>query len=209
MAIGCTPATLHMNHHSMTSSLTIHPLIQQDSMLDIVDRISFVNICHCELLQCVLQVHKENGHCIKPNRFPYSANNHVYLEKPITLSRLSKFLDNITFVEASKALIDFLNMDLRLCPSLLHAMAALYTGCIIVDGPNIVFVRTAEAYARTKSVNAHVETSLKLMPILGATYQRSSIGVHEEADSGSVKKKLNIGSTNVLVNMSISIASSI
>src|ERR1700730_8787001 len=89
--------------------------------------------------------------------------------------------------------------------NLLHAVAKLHTGALIVDQNDIIFAITAEAYARAKSIDVHGVTNMKSHPTASnCRYGSLSVGVHEEADGNAVKRKLKIGSKsmNVLITLS-------
>ncbi|KAF7729302.1 hypothetical protein EC973_004558 [Apophysomyces ossiformis] len=204
MAINCSPIAMHLNHHSLTSSISAHALMRNEFILDVVRKIPFQDNCFSESLECVLQLHDENGQGVQSSMEPSIAKDHVYVEKSIASSRLPRLIDTFAFTEATTELIECLNLDFRISPSLLHAVAVLHTGCIIVDEYNIVFTLTAEVYSRSKSLDAHGETNLKSIPLPdSSTYDGLAIGIYEESDGGAAKRKLKIGSKsmNVLITM--------
>lgn len=204
MAINCSPIAMHLNHHSLTSSISIHALMRKEFRLDVVGKIPFPDNCFSDSLESVLQLHDENGQGVQSSTEPSIAGNNVYVEKSTASSRLPGLIDTFAFTEATTEVIECLNLDFRLSPSLLHAVAALHTGCVIVDEYNLVFMLTAEVYSRSKSLDAHAKTNLKSIPLpCNATYDGLAIGIYKESDGGAAKKKLKIGSKsmNVLITM--------
>jgi hypothetical protein len=204
MAINCSPIAMHLNHHSLTSSISTHALMRKEFILDVVGKIPFPDNCFSDSLESVLQLHDENGQGVQSSTEPSIAGNNVYVEKSTASSRLPGLIDAFAFTEATTEVIECLNLDFRLSPSLLHAVAALHTGCVIVDEYNLVFTLTAEVYSRSKSLDAHAEKNPKSIPLpCNATYDGLAIGIYEESDGGAAKKELKIGSKsmNVLITM--------
>lgn len=121
----------------------------------------------------------------------------------------TSFLPNLLskngdYSEPFPELLHHLNFDYRLKPSLLRAVANLRRGSIVVD-KEVIFVMVAEVYGRGKASDTHAETNLKSLPTPASSFYGSlSIGIHEEANSGTIKRKLKIvsRSMNVLVTMS-------
>ncbi|KAG1121808.1 hypothetical protein G6F42_012069 [Rhizopus arrhizus] len=88
---------------------------------------------------------------------------------------------------------------------LLHAVAKLHTGALIVD-KEIVFAMVTEAYGRSKAIDAHSESNQKSLPTpSNCVYGCLSVGMHEGSDGNGIKRKLKIGSStmNILVTMSV------
>lgn len=165
--------------------------------------------CFSDSLECVLQLHEENGQGVQSFTKSNVKGDSVYIEKFIDSSRLPGLIDTFAFTEATTEVIECLALDFRLSPSLLHAVAVLHTGCIIVDDYNMLFTLTAEVYSRSKSLDVHAETNLKSIPLPGnSIYDGLSIGIHEESDGGAAKKKLKIGSKsmNVFITMSTDVS---
>ncbi|KAG0174616.1 hypothetical protein DFQ28_007647 [Apophysomyces sp. BC1034] len=167
----------------MTSTHTTHGLIRNDLMLDLLAKI------HKDIEQ-----HTTDS--------SISVNN-VYIEKMISSSSLPGLGDTFTFAPPTTELLNALNMDFRLCPSLLHAVAVLHTGSLIITTNNALFTLTVEAYSRAKYLDSHGETNMKSFPsFYGSLPNGLSVGIHEEADGGAAKMKLKIGTKtmNVLID---------
>lgn len=57
-------------------------------------------------------------------------------------------------------ILQHLNFDFRLRPSLLHAVENLHRGSIVV-GKEVIFIMDVEAYGRERACHIHAETNLK------------------------------------------------
>lgn len=157
-------------------------------------------------LECVIQLHQEKYDVLSNNNrtLVSTGMGPVTLQKLVRMSTLPGILDRGDYQEPTTELIENLNYDFRLCPTLLHAVAMLHTGCLIMH-KDLIFVVTVEVYGQAKSIDIHAETSLKSFPsVSGSPYDALSVGIHEEADGAGMKRKLKIASKTMTVLITLS-----
>ncbi|GAN01693.1 hypothetical protein MAM1_0010c01127 [Mucor ambiguus] len=179
----------------------VHGLIKKQRMDKLAEEIKFSNKFTSDVFRCVL--HRERPQEKQSTTVTTNSGNYM-LHNAITRSKLPRSAENV-FVEASDDLITALNMDFRLDPDLLYAVAELHAGAIISDGFEALLLITAESYSRSRNIDIHSEKSMQSIPNGGSAI---SIGLCDEADSGPTRSKLKIGanSMNLLVTMSCAIA---
>lgn len=206
LALSCSPLTLHFKHHSMKSTHISYGLIRNDTMLDMLVRIPFENQNYSQPLECIVEIHKDEGNYVERDTSGSSISiNSAYVQKMISPSSLPGIDDAFTFAPPTTELLDALNTDFRLCPSLLHAVAILRTGSLIITTDNAILTLTAEVYARAKCLDSHGETNMKSLPSFTNLFPNLlSVGIHEETGGGAAKMKPKIGikTINVLITMS-------
>lgn len=77
--------------------------------------------------------------------------------------------DTFTFTLSITELLNALNIDFRLAPSLLHAAIVLHTGPLILAANNAIFTFTTEAYATVKWLDSHGQTNMKSFPLVSGS----------------------------------------
>ena len=85
--------------------------MRKEFILDVADKVPFQDNCFSESLECVLQLHDEDGQGVQSSMEPSIDRNQVYVEKSIASSRLPRLIDAFAFTEATTELIECLNLD--------------------------------------------------------------------------------------------------
>ncbi|KAI9483905.1 MAG: hypothetical protein EXX96DRAFT_616860 [Benjaminiella poitrasii] len=134
---------------------------------------------------------------LRQNEKPAPKQRLLYVSKLISSFQLSGLLDATEFAPPSTQLLDAINIDFKICPALLHAVAVLHTGCLIVNRSNTLLTLTAEVYSRAKSLDVHGESNMKSIPLPDSQYNGRSVGIHEESDGHPTKMKLKLAYTTI------------
>ncbi|KAI8377599.1 uncharacterized protein BYT42DRAFT_570911 [Radiomyces spectabilis] len=185
--------------------MQVHGFFHESDIIQMCDKLPIAADATIPHLDCTIQFH-EGDTPISPTDVPGKQVNMMLVANQVVRSSFipSLLTKNGPYAEPSTELLALLNYDFRISPSLLHAVAKLYTGAIIID-KEMVFAITVEAYCRGKATDIHGETNFKTLPSPSTcVYGSLSIGVFEESDGKAMKKKLKIDSKhmNVLVTLS-------
>jgi hypothetical protein len=77
------------------------------------------------------------------------------------------------FLSPTEELIEVLNMDFRIWPSLLHAVSVLHAGSLVMMDHNVLLALMAKVYSGSKTLDIHSESNQKPIPA-----KRLSVGAH-------------------------------
>ncbi|KAG0176614.1 hypothetical protein DFQ28_008092, partial [Apophysomyces sp. BC1034] len=180
-SLDCEPLALHLSHESMQTSFSIHGLFHVNDVNNLHAEISFESTSISSPINCIIQLQSEQYEVQKTD---VHERHYGTPQQTVQQSFIPGLMhENGNYAEITEELLQYLNFDFRLNPALLHAVAKLHTGAIIV-GKEVVFILVAEAYGRAKSIDVHV---------------------HEESDGNASKRKLKVGrnTMNILVTMSV------
>jgi hypothetical protein len=157
-------------------------------------------------MDCSIQLYSESYDVKSCNVTDATDNNALlFLKQTVRNSFIPNLLHkNGNYSEPTKELLQYLNFDFRLQPSLLHAVTNLHKGALVVD-KEVIFIKVVEGYSRGKAMDIHAETNLKSVSTPSNSFYGSlSVGILEEADGGGSKRKLKIGSKTMNVSVTMS-----
>jgi hypothetical protein len=200
--LGCEPVALHFSHIAVKEGLRVTGLFDTKTVKLLATNLPFHDDTRSLPVDVIIQLHKEEKSIIATASQNNITNQRsIGVLKDVRLSSLPGLMDRCNYLEPDQDLIRLLNIDFRLTPSLLYAVAKLHTGSLVSCGDEIVLLLTCEAYSRSKATDTHSETSMKSMPISSTSI---FVGICEESDGGMIKRKLKIGGRhmNILSTMS-------
>lgn len=87
MGIGCSPVALHLTHDDAPVTQSVHTLIRNESVSDLISNIPFQDEHFSHEMKCVLQVHTENK-MNTSNEQTLDQMNITHIEKIISWSGL-------------------------------------------------------------------------------------------------------------------------
>lgn len=195
--LSCQPVAVQFKHPEAKENIIATGIYHSSVVKLITSSLPFQEKKRSLPLEAVVQLYQEDTKDATMVSNP-TATPILY---DLRLSSLPGLIDACNFVKPDPDLIQFLNFDYRLAPHLMYAVAKLHTGAIVYTEDKNLLLLTCEGYCRSKSADAHAETSKKSIPI---DKHSIFIGICDESDGHGAKSKLKIGGyhMNILSTMS-------